>query len=176
MNNKTVSAVAADALAEMTLSELRDYAKRSGKSFEELFEIMGAPSRVDWAPQPPAAEVRKMTVTKFVSEASKHGWDVESVFAELTECGVTGCDGTMHDPAQDQSEWAHRVADEYFDGSSVEVAIWVEGSTVDASINLRANSTMSADDFRREADIYETYPAWLRSMADRIDALKAGVE
>ncbi|MEB0265898.1 hypothetical protein [Cryobacterium sp. 10I5] len=94
--------------------------------------------------------------------------------AQNTPCGVEGCNGWTHDPNEaDSTKWSHEVVKEIFDGSTVEATIWSSRDGIVGDIQYEGYGEMTADDFRAEADKYEAYPAWLRSMADRMDTLSA---
>lgn len=100
--------------------------------------------------------------------------DAARADAQNTACGVEGCNGWSHDPNEaDSTKWSHEVVKEKFDGSTVEATIWSSRDGIVADIEYEGYGEMTAADFRAEADNYEAYPAWLRSMADRMDALTA---
>ncbi|TFC20187.1 hypothetical protein [Cryobacterium sp. MDB2-10] len=94
--------------------------------------------------------------------------------AQSTPCGVEGCNGSAHDPCEpDSAKWSHEVVKEEFDGRTVEATIWSSRDGIVGDIQYEGYGEMTAADFRAEAYKYEAYPAWLRSMADRMDALSA---
>jgi len=93
--------------------------------------------------------------------------------AANTPCGFENCDGTGHEIHAPAAEWFHRVVNETFDGRVVELDITATPAGVyQADLLLEGTgSDMSAADLRKEADLYDSYPALLRRMADRMDEL-----
>lgn len=98
----------------------------------------------------------------------------ERAAAMATPCAFDGCSGTGHDNASwDPAQWRHEVVDESFDGGIVtaDISLFSDGSPLEASIHFDGDGIMTAAEFRAAADDYESFPAWLRSLADRMDAL-----
>ncbi|TFC94038.1 hypothetical protein E3T28_15900 [Cryobacterium sinapicolor] len=102
------------------------------------------------------------------AESSDRTWDAP--------CEFEGCTRRYHDPLQTRAEWRHEVyvaAD--FDGGTVEAALSVfsDGRPPVGDIHAGADGDlMTAAEFRKAADNYEAFPAWLRSLADRLDGLE----
>lgn len=101
------------------------------------------------------------------SAPSRPSWD--------TPCEFADCTRRYHDPNEARTEWRHEVyVAEGFDGDTVqaELSMYSDGRPPVGSVDYEGNGDLlTAADFRREADIFEAYPAWLRSLADRLDAL-----
>lgn len=97
-----------------------------------------------------------------------------------TPCEFTGCSRVYHDPLVPRTMWRHEVyVPEPFDDGTVDVelSVYTDGRPPIGSIHYGDDADlMTAADYRREADTYEAYPAWLRSMADRLDALDGGTQ
>ena len=94
--------------------------------------------------------------------------------AQNTPCGIEGCNGWQHEDGVAPSAWTHEVVKEGFDRKNVTASVWIaEDGKANGYIDYEANGDMTAAEFRAEADTYEAFPAWLRSMADRIDTLNA---
>jgi hypothetical protein len=95
---------------------------------------------------------------------------------EATPCAVDGCDGSGHD-SESPVEWAHSLPDTEFDGRVVKFGIWTDdGKTFNGDLDLLRTGTITAAGLREEADLWESYPAFLRAAADRLDALnRAGL-
>jgi hypothetical protein len=97
-------------------------------------------------------------------------YDHRAKIAQETPCGVDGCDGEFHDPFAPSEEWNHYVRRKEFDNGIVQasVALMSDGKSV-GNIHFGGDGEMSAVELREAADLYEGFPAWLRSMADTID-------
>lgn len=86
------------------------------------------------------------------------------------DCGNPGCTGTMHYVDTPESDWAHSLPTASFE--TVNVDLWRETANewradVDGIIEV----TMSAQELRAMADLYTSFPGWLRHQADRLEAL-----
>lgn len=92
---------------------------------------------------------------------------------ETTLCGVTDCDGIMHDENDVPANWDHRVSLDHFDGNAISLEVVAsKGMTYTGNILMEATGdAMTAADLRAEALKYEQYPSVLRNLADRLDAL-----
>jgi hypothetical protein len=96
--------------------------------------------------------------------------------AMATPCDFAGCTGFGHEHIVPVSEWTHD-ADSTFDGGIITVThSRGSGREHSASIYFEGSGDMTASELRHDADKYEAFPAWLRSMADRLDALASGVQ
>lgn len=106
------------------------------------------------------------------STASGGGW--VSAAAMATRCTFDGCTGIGHDNSQDPAEWRHEVMAVTFDNDIVqaEISAFSNGDPLEGSISFAGDGVMTAAEFRQAADDYEAFPAWLRSLADRMDALE----
>lgn len=93
--------------------------------------------------------------------------------AQNTPCNIANCNGWQHEEGVMPSEWSHEVVSDAFDGGTVSAAAVITKGNVTGYLDYQACGDMTAADFRAEADTYEAFPAWLRSMADRMDALNA---
>jgi hypothetical protein len=111
-----------------------------------------------------------------------HSTETEALAAEYhrlkreardTPCGFENCDGTGHEIHASTDEWFHRVVHEMFDGRVVELDITATPAGVyKADLLIEGEgSDLTAADLRKEADLYDSYPALLRRMADRMDEL-----
>lgn len=102
------------------------------------------------------------------------GRNPEQVAAEAAPCGFEGCDGLGHDFVEDPAKWRHEVVAEEWDRGIVQADISVfAGRPPVGSIHFEGDGEMTADEFRQAAEEYEAFPAWLRSLADRMDAQSA---
>ena len=93
--------------------------------------------------------------------------------ARNTPCKYAACDGGGHEYNVPESDWSHEAVSEYFDGRTIFASISIINGEAAGYMEYEATDGMTAAEFRAEADTYEAYPAWLRSMADRMDALDA---
>lgn len=92
--------------------------------------------------------------------------------AMATPCAFEGCAGIGHDNSPDPAEWRHEVVTEEFDDGIVQadISAFTSGDRVMGAIHFNGDGEMTAAEFRAAADNYEAFPAWLRSLADRMDA------
>ncbi|TFC78148.1 hypothetical protein E3O45_05915 [Cryobacterium sp. TMS1-20-1] len=92
-----------------------------------------------------------------------------------TPCEFADCTRRYHDPHDVRTNWRHEVfVAEGFDEDTVqaELSVYSDGRPPIGSIDYMGNGDLqTAADYRREADIFEAFPAWLRSLADRLDRL-----
>jgi hypothetical protein len=124
---------------------------------------------------------RGIKMTTITTTTDKIDYLAESnrlqAIAQSTECGYEGCDGTSHVGSDVAEDWQHTVVEDKFnDGSIVATISAVPNSATRyegyLDVQWRAG-TMTAAELRADADAHEAYPAWLRAMADRLDALNA---
>lgn len=114
-----------------------------------------------------------MSTTVIHQPLSDTAWDKSSADAQNTLCGVAHCDGSQHESGVSPSAWLHEVVSEKFDGETVSASVTIGNGKIEGFMDYQANGEMTAADFRTEADNYEAFPAWLRKIADRMDALNA---
>jgi hypothetical protein len=95
--------------------------------------------------------------------------------ARAFPCGVAGCNGSQHERGVDPSEWMHEVVSTMFDSGAMVASVFTDQGTISADLFGAIEGQMTAAEFRVKADEYEAFPAWLRSIADRIDALAGTV-
>lgn len=94
--------------------------------------------------------------------------------AQATPCDYSDCDRTQHffsvrsGDAQPGS-WSHRVMNDDFHDGALNADVVIREGRATGSLYGEVESDMSANDFRRMADAFESYPAWLRAFARRID-------
>lgn len=95
--------------------------------------------------------------------------------AQATPCDYEGCDGTDHDPCEPPEKWSHTVVQETFDNGIDGLIVAKPGAGFNGYVDFsnRGDDEWSAADFREAAELYEAFPAWLRSIADQIDALNS---
>ena len=96
--------------------------------------------------------------------------------AQAYPCGVDGCSGEAHDEGALPAEWHHDIISDHFNGDDIDfdATLHPDGS-VHGHLYMDSHGDMTAADLRAEAEIYEGYPAWLRTPADRLEARSAGV-
>ena len=114
-----------------------------------------------------------MSTTVVHQPLSDKDFDIDRAEAQNTPCGVTGCNGSDHESRIPQAEWIHEVVDENFDGNTIFASLSITKGIAAGYMDHAGSRDMTADEFRAAADLYESYPAWLRNMADRLDALAA---
>jgi hypothetical protein len=108
-------------------------------------------------------------------EEALRSFDAAMAVAKATPCPLQGCDGSLHEPFVDPSEWSHSLPDRKFDGGAVVVGIWTNDlETFTCEVLTRESSDMTATQLRAMADLYEGYPAFLRAAAVELDALNKG--
>ena len=106
-----------------------------------------------------------------LTDSANDRWIAE---AWNTPCDIADCNGLQHEAGVPQPEWMHEVTNEGFDGRNVHASVWIAADgKAHGYMDYEAAGDMTAADFRAEADTYEAFPAWLRSMADRMDVLNA---
>ncbi|TFD25872.1 hypothetical protein [Cryobacterium lyxosi] len=93
--------------------------------------------------------------------------------AQNTPCKYAECTGEGHEHILPESDWSHEAVNDSFDGRTVLGSISDRLGTFTGDISFEGTGEMTAAEFRAAADTYEAFPAWLRSMADRMDALTA---
>ena len=106
------------------------------------------------------------------NETTAAEWDPAAAMA--TPCTFDGCSGIGHDSSPDPAEWRHEVMAVSFDDGIVQadISAFTNGDPLVGSITFAGDGEMTAAEFRKTADDYEAFPAWLRSLADRMDALE----
>ncbi|TFC20064.1 hypothetical protein E3O19_01450 [Cryobacterium algoritolerans] len=114
-----------------------------------------------------AAETRRR-----LAKAWGPDWDQAAM---AMPCEFEGCSGVGHDNSPNPAEWRHEVVSETFDDGIVQadISAFTNGDPVLGAIHFAGDGEMTAAEFRAAADKYEAFPAWLRSLADRMDALSA---
>jgi hypothetical protein len=90
-----------------------------------------------------------------------------------TDCGFPDCEGIGHEVFAPFAEWAHRLGHSAFDGAT-DIEFHKFGTAAPlAVLTMETQEEMTATQLRAEADLYEGYPAWLRTRADELDAFNA---
>jgi hypothetical protein len=97
--------------------------------------------------------------------------DIAAAKAQNTPCGIEGCNGFQHEAALEAADWEHEVVSERFDSGSVKAGVFLMRGEITADISIESSGEMTAAEFRAMADAYEAFPAWLRSIADRMGEL-----
>ena len=91
--------------------------------------------------------------------------------AEFTECEFPKCSGDGHDENAPKSNWSHNLHADKFDVGLITADVLVTGGAAFAEVYLDGHYTDApAEELRAAADRYESFPAWLRTLADQIDA------
>lgn len=100
-------------------------------------------------------------------------YDKATALAEATPCAVNGCQGEGHEANAPATEWMHCLPDQRFDGNSVRVGMWTSdnGLSWSSDVSLEGSGQMTSAELRAEALLYESYPAFLRAAADKLDSL-----
>ncbi|TFB46513.1 hypothetical protein [Cryobacterium tagatosivorans] len=94
-----------------------------------------------------------------------------AIQARETPCKYIDCTGNGHEFYAPVADWSHEAVNATFDGGIVKASISDCSGRFEGDIAFEGDGTMTADEFRTAATEYEAFPAWLRSMADRMDAL-----
>ena len=126
------------------------------------------------APVIPTFETEEEKTDWWLAEANRR-----DALAKRTPCAYNalGCDGDWHEGGEDPDHWMHRLAIEKFDCFRAEV--FAQNSRCPkffCDILTDVDTEMSADDLRKDAEAYASFPAWLKSIADRLDHLNAEVK
>ena len=108
-----------------------------------------------------------------MNDASRTEIDSLWTAARNTPCKYAECTGDGHEHVLPESDWSHEAVNSSFDGGIVLSSISDRLGTFTGDISFEGSGEMTAAEFRDAADTYEAFPAWLRSMADRLDALAA---
>ena len=93
--------------------------------------------------------------------------------AQNTPCKYPECTGDGHEYIVPESDWSHEAVNASFDGGIVLGSISDRLGIFTGDISFEGSGEMTAAEFREAADTYEAFPAWLHTMADRLDALAA---
>jgi hypothetical protein len=100
-------------------------------------------------------------------------YEAERAAARARTCGVVGCDGSTHEP--DDEEDMHRFSSTVFDDGEVEVEAYYYRDQYTGSVLLNGISDgMTAAELRAKADLYDDLPTLLRQYADTLDARTVG--
>lgn len=108
---------------------------------------------------------------KDAEEARRTGYEAEEEIARNTRCAFDGCNGDTHEGRIDPAEWMHCVFRDKFD--NWEVQIVTEDGHYVANLYIDAEGDMTSQEMRVDADLYESFPAWLRMIAEKVDGLNA---
>ena len=106
-----------------------------------------------------------------VSPTTTSAFEDLDAIARATPCKYADCDGGSHEAVTPPEEWWHEAVTASFDDGIVTASICDMRGHFEGYIDFEGNGTMTAAEFRTAAIEYEAFPAWLRSMADRLDAL-----
>ncbi len=91
--------------------------------------------------------------------------------AEATPCVFPECNGDTHDEFEMESRWDHTLTQSEFDNGLIEARATVRAGVVTADVTLQGfYFDAPSSELREVADRYEAFPAWLRSLADRMDS------
>lgn len=119
------------------------------------------------------SDTKATSAPELEREARFQQYEREEAIARATDCGIAKCDGHLHSADTPQGEWWHRVGHHWFDGKTVEIELVQRpNEPPQGFIWLERTAEMSSAELRAMADVFESYPGWLRVHADRLDSLR----